>query len=333
MSRCPLLPEANVKPITLSINPTYYCNLRCSFCYLTPEQLGDKQRLPLEVLRARIEEIQAAGYKVTHVDLYGGEVLLLPVDYLNDMKAMFHEMGIDDLVLISNLTVVNEIAQDEDYELSVSYDFTAREKSDLVFGNMLTLERTFNILTLASRELLDCVGVDELVHTFNMLTNANCVEIKPYSENQANADRVTFKEYEQFVWDILTHPDRTFYFENESLIIKAAEGKRNAFSDDHLYITPTGEFAVLDFDLNDREFFLKVKDIEAYEAWCVEEKRRVSANSFCNGCQFKGKCLSEHLRDVKSLENSCNGFHDLLVKWVNYEGAASSKARNHSRLT
>ena len=34
--------------MNLSINPTYYCNFRCDFCYLTPEQLGDRQKIDLK---------------------------------------------------------------------------------------------------------------------------------------------------------------------------------------------------------------------------------------------------------------------------------------------
>ena len=34
-----------MKPITVSINPSYFCNFRCDFCYLTSEQLGDQKDL------------------------------------------------------------------------------------------------------------------------------------------------------------------------------------------------------------------------------------------------------------------------------------------------
>lgn len=320
-----------MKEITLSINPIYYCNFRCSFCYLTEKQLADKELLPLAYLDSMIDEVQSE-YTVTHVDVYGGEVLLLPPTYLTKLKELLHSKGIDDIVLITNLSVVNEAALDEDFELGVSYDFTAREKSELVFGNILTLPRWFNLLTLTSRKFLDEVTPDEFVQTCNMFTHVNSVEIKPYSENQANADAVSFKEFEEFVWAVTTHPDRKFYFENESLMIKSVEGMRNAYSDDHLYITPRGRFAVLDFDLNDREYFLELTGLDEYHAWCAQEKKRVEANSFCSKCEFKGRCLSEHLREVKSLENSCNGFHGLLTRWKNYDGAASSTARDHSRL-
>jgi len=321
-----------MKPLTISLNPTYYCNLRCTFCYLTPEQLSDKQLLPLEVIERRLLEVIAAGYTVTHVDIYGGEVLLLPPKYLLALKSMFHQYGITDLVLITNLTVTNEITDDEDFELGVSFDFSAREKWELVFNNLLTLPRWYNILTLASREFLDKVTPDDYVSMMNMLGQLNSAEIKPYSENQSNQQPVTFKEYEDFVWAVITHPERKFYFENESQVIKAVEGTRNAYSDDHLYITPQGQFAVLEFDLNDREFFLTLENVAAYEAWCEKERQRVEANTFCGACEFKGRCLSEHLRDVKSLENSCNGFHGLLVRWIEDESSSSSTARDNPRF-
>lgn len=319
-----------MKPIVLSVNPWYYCNFRCSFCYLTDQQLSDKKLLPLERLAEMVDEVLAAGHLIEHIDIYGGEVLLLPEAYLNGMKAVFHERGIEDLCLITNLSLVNDFAQDPDFELSVSYDFGAREKSEQVFDNMLTLTRRFNILTLAGRKFLDAVSVDEYVHTLNLLSNLWCVEIKPYSENQANADAVSFKEFEDFVWEVLNHPDRQFYFENETLIRKAAELKtRNAFSDNHVYITPEGRYAVLEFDSQDREYFLQLDSFVAYAAWCEVEKERVNANSFCSACEFKGGCLSEHLRDVKSMENSCNGFHGLLLRWVDEGSPTQAETRDH----
>ena len=315
------LPHAG-KEFTLSLNLTYYCNLRCNFCYLTPEQLSDRRKAPLETIAARIDEVLAEGYQITHIDLYGGEVALLPKVYVDEVKALLHSRGITDIVLITNLTAVNDIIMDEDYELSVSYDFTARDKSDQVFGNILTLPRWFNLLTLASRELLDNVTVDEMVMTYNLMANAKSVEIKPYSENQANHQRVSFTEYEDLILALIDHPERTFHIENQQQIIRAVDGYGHSYSDDHLYITPEGTFAVLEFDLNDREFFLPIKDMADYHRWCEVEKARVAKNTFCGQCEYKGRCLSEHLREVKSLEHSCNGFYNLLKVWEEYDGTA-----------
>lgn len=302
------------REMVLSLNPWYYCNLACDFCYLTPEQLNDKQKIDPEVLAQRLDEVLEAGYEVTHIDLYGGEPSLLPKEYMDELKFTLFSRGITDIVVHTNLTAVNAITLDEDYELSVSYDFTSREKHDLVFNNMLSLGRRYNLLTLASRSLLDTLTADEFVKTFNLLTNVRFIEIKPYSTNQANQHEVGFDEFEKLVYEVINHPDRQFEIENERLIGTALSGERNAFSDDHLYITPTGEFAVLDFDLNDNEYFRTMGSLDEYHRWCDNEKKKITTNPICNNCQFKGHCLSEHLRDVKSLDRSCNGFHNLLLR-------------------
>lgn len=302
--------------LNLSVAPWYFCNFRCDFCYLTEAQLSDRTKLPLNVFAQRLDEL-LEHVEIGHVDIYGGEVFLLPEDYLLGMKDILHERGIDDIVVVTNLSHVPDLVHDPAFDISVSYDFGAREKADLVLQNIYQLSQKFNILTLASRKFLDTVTPDEYVTTMNSFPHLKGCEIKPYSTNQANNQDVTFKEFEEFVWAVIKHPDRTFYFENETQVKEAALGVRNAFSDDHLYITPTGDYAVLEFDKDDREYFLTVDGLEGYLNWCAQEYDRVQTNPFCASCPFYGSCLSEHLREVTTLENSCNGFRGLLEKWRN----------------
>jgi len=157
--------------------------------------------------------------------------------------------------------------------------------------------------------------IREAQAAFEHLQNIKTVEIKPYSTNQANQDNVSFKQYEEFIkrWIELTpYHYENYEFVNEKQIQDAIAGKRNAWSDDHVYITPTGKFGVLEFDENDDEFFLELNSFEDYVKWTEFEKLRVNANSICGSCPYLGSCLSEHLRDVKTLNNSCNGFRFLL---------------------
>ena len=303
-------------PITLSINPSYYCNFSCNFCYLTPEQLNNVQLLPLGTLSKQLDAVSER-YQITHVDLYGGEVLLLPDFYLQGLKTLLVNKGIESVSLITNLSFIKDVVYDPYFQLTVSFDSIAREKSEVVFNNLLMLERDCAVLTLVSKELIEKVSPDDLVNTLNLLNNVVCVELKPYSTNQANAANVTFTEFEDYVWAVMTHPGRNFDLQNEVNIDESLAKTRNAYSDDHLYITPTGNFAVLEFDLNDNEYFLPVT-LDAYKDWCIKERLRGEVNKFCNVCKFKGHCLTEHLRDVKSLDNSCNGFRNLLIKSEEY---------------
>ena len=56
--------------MNVSINPSYFCNFRCDFCYLTEEQLSDQKKIELEKLDDLLSQIP----NIEHVDLYGGEI-------------------------------------------------------------------------------------------------------------------------------------------------------------------------------------------------------------------------------------------------------------------
>lgn len=250
------------------------------------------------------------------VDLYGGELGILPEDYWNDMIDLLNSYGIQDINLITNLSMVNDITKDERVTTSVSYDFKAREDSQRVFRNMALLGKPFSVLMLASPAVV-MQDVDEMVGMFNMLENLISVEIKPYSKNQANQFNVTYSDYEKFVKKWIENPNKKFELVNEHLLDTVLNKTRNAFSDDHIYITPNGKYGVLEFDLNDNEFFLEYETYEEYLVWCETERKRVSRNAFCSKCEYFGNCLSEHLRKVDSLENSCNGFKHLIDWYKN----------------
>jgi sulfatase maturation enzyme AslB (radical SAM superfamily) len=301
--------------IILSINPSYHCNFSCEFCYLTPDQLRDRNRLSLESLSKKLMELEKAQIKIRHVDLYGGEIGLLPLDYLTDLKSRLRPHYDGPINIISNLSYIHPFFLDPDVDMTVSFDFEAREKSDLVFQNMLKFSGPLSVLMLASPELLK-KNPDEMISLLNSIQNIQSVEIKPYSSNQANQLIHGFTDFEDFVLKWIRSPiPKRFQFINLNLIESVLDGSRNAYSDDHLYLTPEGHWAVLEFDQNDHEFFLKIENLIEYEAWQLNEKKRVGQNKFCRKCEFLGKCLTEHYRDVKSLDNSCSGFKFLIESY------------------
>lgn len=292
----------------VSLAPLYHCNFSCSFCYLTTTQLRDPTVIDFSVLEARLEEI---GYIET-IDIYGGEVGLLSEIQWYEMKDVIRKFYAGKINVITNLSKIHKGFLDDDITLSVSYDFSARQGSKSVMNNMRMLPKPFSILMLASNELLK-LPIDEMIIDLNTLNHLESVEIKPYSTNQANAFDVTFKDFENFVIQWIENPiEKRFDFINEILIDEALSGEYSAFSDDHIYITPQGKFAVLEFDNNDNEYFLELSSYDEYRKWVLLEKARVTANPYCSSCDYFGKCLSEHLRNVIDISNSCNGFKGLL---------------------
>lgn len=294
----------------ISINPTYYCNFRCDFCYLTEAQLSDRRLLPLDLLENRIDEI-LKNDTIGMVDLYGGEIGLLPESYIENLIEILYNRKIYDINIITNLSMVNSVINNPELYVTVSYDFDCREQHIRVWNNMLMLKRKFSILILASEGILT-KDVDDMILQLNLLKNLVSVEIKPYSTNQANCHKITHRDFERFVEKWLSSTiKKNFEFINQKNILESLSGKRNAFSNDHVYITPEGNFAVLEFDLNDNEYFKSLDTYKDYLDWAESEPVK-NVSNICKNCEYYGKCLTEHYRYVKDLSNSCNGYRGLL---------------------
>ena len=296
--------------ITVSINPSYFCNFRCNFCYLTSQQLGDQKQIPLAILDKKLKEISKVRI-IEWVDLYGGEIGALKKDYFYGLKDIIRKYYKDKINIITNYSMLHEGFFKDDFYLSVSYDFEAREKSDLVYNNMFQSTVPIAILILASEKVLN-MNVDEMIHKLNLCSSIESVEIKPYSINQANNQPVTHKDFELFVkkW-IESDVKKKFDFINEGKIIKSLNKQYNAFSNNHVYITPNGNFGVLEFDKNDKEYFLELKSFNDYLKWADNEPSK-NVSDICKSCKYYGHCLTEHYRYVKDLNNSCNGYKGLL---------------------
>ena len=292
---------------TVSINPSYFCNFRCDFCYLTPEQLADQKKISLEKLDALLKDIPNIGY----VDLYGGEIGALKKDYFYGLRDTIRKHYSDEINIITNFSMLHEGFFEDDFYLTVSYDFEAREKSDRVYQNMLQSPVPIAVLILASPEVLQ-MNVDEMISKLNLCRSIESVEIKPYPTNQANQHPVTHKDYEDFVIKWLESPiKKNFDFINKDRIDNSLTRQYNAFSNNHVYITPTGKFAVLDFDENDNELFTELDNFAQYREWAEQENDRYISD-ICKSCEYYGHCLTEHYRYVKDLDNSCNGHKGLL---------------------
>ena len=300
--------------MNVSINPSYFCNFRCDFCYLTPEQLGNQKKIPLEKLDQLLKDIP----KIDYVDLYGGEIGALKKDYFYGLKDTVRNHYTDEINIITNYSMLHDGFFEDDVYLSVSYDFEAREKSELVYKNMLMSPVPIAVLILATPEVIN-KDVEEMVTMLNMCSSVDSVEIKPYSINQANAHNVTHKEFEQFVikWIEPSTPKK-FQFINEDNIQASLNKEYNAFSDNHIYITPNGKYGVLEFDKNDKEYFLELDTWEDYIAWTNKEKES-NVSEICHSCEYFGTCLTEHYRYVKDLNNSCNGYKGLLDYYARME--------------
>ncbi|MDQ3363830.1 MAG: radical SAM protein [Myxococcota bacterium] len=81
------------------VSPSKLCNLRCTYCYEWNE-LGNPVRMSSALLRQILVNVRdyhltlehRFGYAFSNISWLGGEPLILPVDYLEEIMALEHEV-------------------------------------------------------------------------------------------------------------------------------------------------------------------------------------------------------------------------------------------------
>lgn len=309
--------------IDLSINLSYFCNLRCKFCYLGEERLSDHKKLPEHRLDKLLREVTKS-YRLRAIDFYGGEIALVGLEYWQGIRELVKSYEPRELRMITNLTVVNEIVMDPEVDLYVSWDWKAREQSARVEKNMRELERPFGLLMLGLDETLDIYDMNLSIVTG--IDNLTSVEVKPYSNSKFNQGFGSIAAATALIERLRGITDKEI--RNITAARSAIAGERDAYSKDHLFVTPNGELSVLDFDDNDCEFFRILEDVSAFVEWQKEERRFVSQNEACKGCRYLGRCLTEHYRKVEPTDGNCSGFKNLLTM-IHAEVSNERSRRNH----
>lgn len=291
--------------MNISLAPSFHCNFRCTWCYLSIDQLRDRKLLDLDLLHTKLQEVGT----VEHVDIYGGEPATLPRSYAEKLLDVLqqHTASIN---VISNFSIVPDWFHRKDITISASYDWNQRQSHDQVLTNIVGFSRPVAILMLATDSL--CKEDPKIIaRVLNQISTVGSLEIKPYSTNQFNQHGMNWIIFETWIKKWL-ELDLNFELVNRKLLDQSINKQYNAYSDNHLYIAPDGEFYVLDFDINDREYFKHIKNLSQYDAWTKNEKQQVKDNKFCSQCRWQGHCATEHYRNVRSIEHSCNGFRNLL---------------------
>lgn len=278
------------------------------------DAIGEHGLLAKEALVKRLDEL-LEHFEIGHAEISGGETLSLPQDYLFTIKRTLLEREIDDIVVLTDLLYLTEAAHDEDLTLSVKYDFLDVDSSNKVFENIVLLSRPFFLVTAVCDDVLDRLTPDDYVNTLSALSLLWHAEIKPIGFDGDRDRPKSFKRVEEFIWQVIKHPARTFTLENEWQLDRVVKGELKWTKEDYVYVTPSGDLAVLELDEKGREYSKELDDVYDYLKWRDLKKVSVPTNATCGGCSYYEKCLSERTREMVAIDGSCNGLRNLIEKW------------------
>lgn len=280
----------SIQPLTLEIMPSFFCNGRCDFCYLGPA-VKDRTTLLIDDARAVLER-----YRPSRIDLFGGELSILPQSYVRDLVSLC-------LQYTNDVSLTTNLAQ------SWILEFSDRLSINVSIGSNRdpnVIRRTAqNLKNAESRKLTALVVITPSMLNFDFSEverlGFGSVAFLPYSPSvHASASyRVANKDFEQFMIRAYS------YFQHSKTKLLINRGDPTARST--LFVLPNGKPAVLAFDDQGREYFLPVTDNE-YAVFCDHE---LKSNPRCLRCSHFHDCGAEHLRPYDD-NDSCPGFFKFL---------------------
>jgi hypothetical protein len=225
-------------------------------CDLTVKQLEIKHLLPVPVLARKLEDIRNLGCRIGRVEIAAGELTLLPEEYLYSLKWILHYYGFGNIELITNLTsITSSVIHDDQFGLSVHYDFEHTEQQEKVWNNLVNLERPFSVLTMACDDVLKS-DPRQMVEELNGLRRCLSWEIRP-----ANVDG---EEFDSFIKAITDQPNKRFEFYNTGIPQESIKRPADGFSEAMLHITPSGRYGLLEIGLDGSEYMLETDNIFQY---------------------------------------------------------------------
>lgn len=277
---------------SVDVIPTLKCNLNCPFCYQKQWPHLREKILDVSVLDAFLLALKAEKSQVKTVTLYGGEVLLLPKSYLEEVLHLIKErLPQSRISAIVNLSypIKGEVEKKvnlllkEDVKTSTSYDllrFPSKKVEDFWLENVRALNVTDVLLLLYKgtkvttlQKLEEKVGRRLCFHVCQFTLSVN---LPQDSLSKGLSFCLTFPEVKKFVSSCL----------KAGLSVEVPYNKGN-YVFNAIHLLPSGEFGLPEaFDLE--------WPLERYAIFGkVDEKaKKVTINQSPSRVSYVKKCLS-----------------------------------------
>lgn len=300
--------------LSVSINPTYNCNLQCKFCYLN--NLDKNKLLKLEDLQNTLQKLSSI-YNIFEIDIYGGEITLLDYNYLIKLFNICL-LYVKTINIITNGTVLlqSKLLSLPFLKFSISWDFVFRENKkyeERVFNTLKILDTP---IILTSPELYN--KKEEVVKKLNQLTNKHKIDVKICMPTKNNNIKINLKKYEEFLLYLYFNLNKNFsiiqfeYIENQIMPY--------AYDSLHCFINPNNEIQILTFD--NYEEFKTINDITNINNENI---------SICNNCEYKFKCLAEHYFQLND-KFDCIGLKKLIKRYNEIKKYKNLSYKNRRKL-
>ena len=300
--------------ITVSVMPTYLCNNNCNYCYLGGMGcLNNPDILVPKVLKARLEEVSER-YDIERIELYGGDLSLVPENTRNELFRISRYYSNDVKVTWTAIELALKHGfKEEDINISIN-----PERADYSRNTFLLKKHNkVGVITVVTDRLLRSVSPEELFETVLHNARGN-VTLMPYIDHSNTPNPyVSNMDYSSYLLTAVKYYNNSdckkrFCFTNDVLIRDCIDHRYSCAMRNNVFITPNGKFACIDFDSTTKqEYFHKFKNLSQWEERCNEED--LDRVHHCGTCEYYTTCLADHFkrpdqrRSYETEYDICNG--------------------------
>lgn len=285
----------------VSVNPTYKCNMNCSFCYL--KGLPVNKILTISKLKKQLKYLNDLS-QITGIDLYGGEITILNDKLVREYIDCCLQY-VDILSIVINGLKFPDYLKDPRITISVSWDYIYRDRWKEVLSN---IKKFYNetgkkvSIIITSKEMYD-----EPTYILNFLNidGIENFELKPCMPTKGNG--LTSLDLKKYLSTCIKWANYKIgpQFLNKDKLINLIPYD----SQDHMFINPDGELEDINFD-----------GVESFGVTQVMSNRR------CIVCPYYRNCFNEHPYSCPEDSYDCIGFKKYLTfrDWIQGRVKSSS---------
>lgn len=308
----------NDKRIFIDIMLSFQCKKGCPYCYLG-DLRSDTRRVSARDVDARLAELWHHGYHAGNIEIYGGDMGLLPKEYVDEIIQVCRKYT-DFVTSIGNPWKGYD---PEHYKSVLSINMERKDYYDSI--TKLCEDSSTDVITVALPAEVDedavyfldryqgCTGSLFIIPYFKSVYNKECTHV------------LSNKEYCEFlirVIDAYLDRDYTFKLANISILEDAFNGQYNPFADGSVYIGPDGRLGRPKYTENYEEYFEWYDSIEEWELDTLKERRE--AIYTCGTCEYYGRCVADHMRPFRE-DDVCCGYKPLVKWWEENRERLSTK--------
>lgn len=315
---------------TINIMPTFNCNYKCGYCYLKGlENLyGILDLKRAEEMLDEYCSIQKAKPEDTIIDIYGGEITLIPKihgyeDYLIKLFKLSCKYA-NKINIISNLTNFDEISKlyesltdEEASKFSYSTSLLNKERSnwnyDLLKVSML-VPSVKSVLVVVTEDIIK-TPAEYLLNMLNT-TGTESATFLQLVESTYNPSKrpLLNKDYSNKIKEIIKEYSKgsySFSLGNISRLEDCLNNLYNPNDDGIIYIMPSGYYGVI--SSGEKEHFIQYKELDSALQHIKSNNHFVTTLFDCKECEFYKKCAADHIKTWRFTDEECIGLKGLLT--------------------